>query len=143
VILALSFRAVVRGPLIAAHRGMSSDRRRTLRVHCDLPVEWRRSGRTVTGRARDLNGDGLFIETDDEIELDHIVDLVVMLPTGPVSFIAVARYARTSRHGRGIGVSIHVMSNEDRARWSAYYRHALRRVLETVPIVRHCVRSFE
>lgn len=112
---------------------MSADRRRTPRLQCDLPVQWKRGWRDVLARACDMNADGIFIRTDETVELNHMVDVTVTLPTGKVTFMGVARFVGATRHGRGIGVSIHVISKEDRERWSAFYQSKLRDLVDAMP----------
>jgi hypothetical protein len=112
---------------------MSIDRRRTPRAPCDLPVEWRRGWKTVMGRARDLNADGFFLITPHTLELNFVMDVIVTLPDGPVPLLGVARYVGPTRHGRGIGVQIHAIAKEDRARWHAYHRAAVAEMLTQLP----------
>lgn len=112
---------------------MSADRRRTPRAPCDLPVEWRRGWKTVFGRARDLNADGFFLITPHTLALNFVMDLIVTLPDGPLAMLGVARYVGPTRHGRGIGVAIHAITKEDRARWHAYHRAALAEMLTQLP----------
>ena len=96
-------------------------------------MQWKRGWRDVDARAADMNADGIFIRTDETVELNHMVDISVTLPTGKVTFMGVARFVGSTRHGRGIGVSIHVISKEDRERWLAFYRGAVRDLVETLP----------
>lgn len=118
---------------------MSTDRRRTPRVPCDLPAHWKLQSRVIAARAVDLNADGLFLRTDSIVAENHLMDLAVTLPHTEVSFFGVARYVGASRHGHGIGVKIHAISREDREAWMRYYRLALERMLDTLPpaIARH------
>lgn len=112
---------------------MSIDRRRSPRAPCDLPVEWKRGWKTVHGRARDLNADGFFLITPHTLELNFVMDVIVTLPDGPISLLGVARYVGPTRHGRGIGVQIHAITKEDRARWCAYHRAAVAEMLAHMP----------
>ena len=113
--------------------GMSADRRRTPRAPCDLPVEWKRGWKTVNGRVRDLNADGFFMLTPHTVELNYVVDVIVTLPDGPLPLLGVARFVGATRHGRGIGVAIHAITKEDRARWHAYHRAAVDTMISAMP----------
>lgn len=112
---------------------MSADRRRTPRAPCDLPVEWKRGWKTVYGRAKDLNADGLFLLTPHTVELNFIMDVIVTLPDGPVPILGVARYIGPTRHGRGIGIAIHSITKDDRARWHAYHLAAVTVLVNAMP----------
>jgi hypothetical protein len=103
---------------------MDDDRRRSPRVPCDLRVEWRRGLRTSWCRARDFNLGGLFIATEIPVELHYAMDLVVHLPSGAIEVLGVARFVGNTRHGHGIGVAVHSITDEDRARWLVFYRAA-------------------
>jgi len=112
---------------------MSAERRRTPRVPCDLPVEWRRGGKTLACRARDCNADGVFLSTAHTAELDHVMDVTLTLPDGPLSVLGVARFVGATRHGRGIGMAFHVLDRDDRARWHAFHRAALDAMIAAMP----------
>jgi hypothetical protein len=119
---------------------MTVDRRRTHRVACDLPVEWRRGWRLVVAHARDFDTDGLFLATAHTIPLNQTMDLVVTLPDGEqINIVGVARYVGVTRHGRGIGVAILAITDEDREKWLAHYRAELDCVIGMMPepIARH------
>src|SRR6187200_3738580 len=93
---------------------MTVDRRRTHRVPCDLAVEWRRGWRLVVAQARDFDTDGLFLATTHTIQLDQSMELVVTLPDGTsINLLGVARYVGVTRHGRGIGIAIIAITDED------------------------------
>jgi hypothetical protein len=118
---------------------MDSDRRRTPRVPCDLPVEWRRAGRTLRSRARDLNEHGLFIATEIPGDRHHVMDGVVMMPDGPVEILGGARVGGATRYGHGIGIAIHAISNADRKRWELFYNSARHQMLSSMrpEVARH------
>jgi hypothetical protein len=118
---------------------MLVDRRRHARVACDLPVEWRRGWRVVLAHAKDIDVDGFFLATTHTVPLDTTMDLVVTLPTGPVAVVGVARYVGATRHGRGVGVAVLAITEEDREAWLAYYRGELDAVIGTKPasVARH------
>jgi hypothetical protein len=114
------------------HR-MQANRRRTLRVHCELTASWKRGRKVIETRVRDVNADGLLLLTDDEYPVNQMMDLTITLPSGPVSVVAVSRLCGTTRHGRGIGVSILAMDQLDRAEWNRYYRTTLEDELGRLP----------
>ena len=87
----------------------------------------------MNGRVRDLNADGFFLLTTHTVELNYLMDLVLTLPDGPLPLLGVARYVGATRHGRGIGVAIHAITKEDRARWHAYHRAAVDSMLIAMP----------
>lgn len=101
------------------------ERRRTTRTPCDLPVTWLRRGRVAIGCVRDVNADGFFLLTPETVALNQVMNLVVMLPDGPIDFFGVSRYVGVSVHGHGVGLSIHTMSHHEQARWRAFHRAAL------------------
>lgn len=115
------------------------ERRRTLRIACDLPAVWRRRPGDVEARVRDFNADGVFLATTETIPLNYVMDLCLTLPDGPLEVLAVARFVGRSRHGHGIGVAFHALAADDRKRWLAHYRAALVRMLDELPpdIARH------
>ncbi len=98
------------------------DRRDNARARCDLPVTWRRAGRTVTLRAVDFSGRGLFLLTDDEIDLHFVMDLVIELPTGSIEVLGVARHISNTSLGRGVGIALMSMTDEESTRWWEFYR---------------------
>ena len=101
------------------------DRRDTFRARCDFPVTWRRAGRTLAMRAIDFSGRGLFLLTDADIPLHFVMDLVIELPTGAIEVFGVARHISTTKLGRGVGISLMAMSEEETERWWAFYRGAM------------------
>jgi hypothetical protein len=112
---------------------MDDERRRSPRVPCDLPVEWRRGLRTQHCRARDINLDGLFIATEVPVDLHYVMDVIVHLPSGPLEVLGVARFVGKTRHGHGIGIGVHAISNADRARWLVFYRAARHDLVAMMP----------
>jgi hypothetical protein len=89
-------------------------------MNCDLLATWRRGPRTVVARVADVNADGLFLVTAEQIDVNQVMDLVVALPDGAIQFLAVSRHLETSPHG--IGVSIHAMTSDEKSRWRRYCR---------------------
>ncbi len=105
--------------------GMRSNRRRTARCECDLVVVWKRGGLNLRGHVRDVSADGLFVETNATIPLNHVMDVLVDLPSGPVSMLVVSRQCGRTARGQGIGASIFAIEPTERARWTAHYRSML------------------
>jgi hypothetical protein len=104
-------------------RPMDSNRRRTRRVDCELPIIWKRGPKRLRAYVRDLNADGMFIEIDATIERNQLMDLEIDLPTGPVSVLAVSQ--RNGEEAGGIGASIFLMDPDEQARWRSHYRTLL------------------
>ncbi len=86
---------------------------------------WKRGRHPVETRLRDLSADGMFLQTEAPFPVNQVMDLLIALPSGPVSVLAVSRLCGTTQHGTGIGASILAMEPLERARWIAHYRHAL------------------
>ncbi len=112
---------------------MSLERRRSLRLPVDLPVQWLRRGKQLPLRAHDINSDGLFLLTPYEVPHNYLMDLEVALPTGKITFTAVARFCGPSTWGLGIGVEIHVISPTDRYAWLRFYRTRQERAMRALP----------
>ena len=86
---------------------------------------WKRGKNVIATRVADISVNGMFLETEHGIVSGQVMDLVVDLPSGPVSFLGVSRQCGDTKHGRGIGVSIFSMEPKDRARWNRHYGAAL------------------
>lgn len=108
-------------------------RRRTPRVPSAAQVLWRRRGRSLPARIGNLNANGLFVVTDEIIQLNQVMDLIIELPQGSTSFFAASRFVGPSPAGAGIGCSIAIAAPEDQARWVAHYRECAARVTGVVP----------
>lgn len=103
---------------------MSIERRRSFRARCDLAVTWRRAGRSIEVRAVDFSARGLFLLTDGDVDLNFVMDLVIHLPDGPIHVFGVARNVGDRGLGRGVGISLMAMDNDESTRWWAFYRGA-------------------
>ncbi len=114
---------------------MTFDRRRSLRLPVELPAIWRRSGRNIEVRVHDISAEGLLVLTEQRIDIDHVMDLSVSIPSGLVRFVAVARFCGPSKWGPGVGARIHAMDRNDRDRWLRFYRERLERAARAVPAV--------
>jgi hypothetical protein len=78
----------------------------------------------VVASIRDVSVEGFFLLTPESVALNQMMNLVVTLPDGPIEFFGVSRYVGESKHGHGIGVSIHTMSNQEKTRWYSFHRAA-------------------
>jgi hypothetical protein len=67
----------------------------------------------------------MFLETDETILPDGLMQLEVLLPDGPVAMFARARFVGRAIRGHGIGLEIFLMDERERGRWDAHYRRAL------------------
>jgi len=103
---------------------MTSDRRRNYRAPVDLEVTWRRRNERFQLQAIDLSPRGMLLLTDAPVDLQFVMDLRVALPSGAVVVFGVVRFAGQTRFGRGVGVSLMSMTDEENARWWAFYRSA-------------------
>jgi hypothetical protein len=96
---------------------MDLDRRRSVRLECDLGALWRRGARSSIVRVRSLSVHGLWIETAERIEPNYLFEVVILLPGSAVSLLAVSRNAGP----RGVGASIHAIDPPDHWRLVNYY----------------------
>ena len=103
---------------------MLRNRRRTLRIPGGCSVDWHRGRRNIAAQILNLNAHGMLLRTDETIAVNQMMDLIVHLPNGDVSVMAVSRYVGDTRWGHGIGVEIRVASAVDQVRWNAHYREA-------------------
>jgi hypothetical protein len=132
------------GTAVAVKDRMTS----TLRVPCDLPVEWERSWKSVVAHARAIDENGFFLTTAHRVRVGTVLELVVLLPFEHVPLRGIARAIGAGRWGRGIDVEIATIDRAQRERWIAYYRAErdampaiLRRLLLGQEAVT-CTRSF-
>jgi hypothetical protein len=101
--------------------------RRSERIPCQVGVTWVRFHNRTEMVGVDASLHGLFLRTDATTAAGSLMKIEVTLPDGqpPIVLFVVARFVGTSASGRGIGCSIHVAADEDRARWTQYYRDQL------------------
>lgn len=104
---------------------MSADRRRALRVACDLEVLWRRRGIQIPVRAIDISPKGMLLLTEEPVMAPFTMDLAIYLPDGVIEVLAQIRFAGMTAQGPGAGVSLLSMTTEENDRWCAYYRTAV------------------
>lgn len=97
---------------------MAFERRRSVRLECDLGALWRRRTRSSIVRVRSLSVHGLRIDTGElPIEPNYLFDVQVLLPGGAVSLLAVSR--STGPHW--VGASIHAIDPGDERRLVDFY----------------------
>lgn len=104
---------------------MVANRRRSVRVACDLPLHWKRRNEWLDTRVLDINANGLFFATAQTIPINQMFDVTVDLPTGGISIAAVSRICGSTVHGVGIGAMIFVIEPRDLAVWSSHYQGLL------------------
>lgn len=114
---------------------MSPERRLSLRLPVDLAAIWRRKGRNIDVRVHDISAEGLFLLTPQTIDVAHVMDLAVALPSATIRFVAVARFCGDSKWGPGVGARIHAIERHDRDRWLRFYRERLDRAARAFPAV--------
>jgi hypothetical protein len=100
-----------------------SNKRRSQRVAASLPVTWVRRGVRTGCFTSDIGADGMFLRTDEETEVSNLMQLEVHLPgESPLLMFVSARFVGKTDRGKGIGVQIYVVSDQDRKRWHRFYR---------------------
>jgi hypothetical protein len=104
---------------------MTFERRTSFRARCHIQVTWRRGGRRIEMEAVDFSARGLFLLTDEPVDLGFMMDLVIHLPTGPIEVFGVARNVGDRGFGRGVGIQLMSMSEEESTRWWSFYRTAM------------------
>jgi hypothetical protein len=103
------------------------EKRRSARVAASLPVRWLKAGAAVELEATDINSNGLFLRTDIVPNERALMQLEVVLPGRKIRFFGVARFVGVADSGRGIGVEIHLIDEQDRTIWQQLYRALLLR----------------
>ena len=96
------------------------NRRRSSRIPTKLAVRWVRKGYSVETEARDVSREGLFLSTTDA-EPGTLMQIEVLLPSGPVRMVVNPRFVGRTQNGSGSGVEIYHFRDGDRARWLEYY----------------------
>ncbi len=99
--------------------------RRTERIAVDLPVVWTRGGRTLECRASDINAHGMFICTNEVVEVGSLMHVVVRLHDHTVDMYVTARYCGRTASGHGIGVEIFLIDDVSQCHWIAFYEDLL------------------
>lgn len=101
---------------------MSQSQRRSERFATRLTVRWMRKPHPIEIVAVDVNLHGMFLQTDETIIPNGLMQLEARLPEGTISMFARARFVGRTVSGHGIGIEIFLMDERDRANWEAYYR---------------------
>src|SRR5262245_58966519 len=91
--------------------------RRSSRLVVQLPMRWcRGDGEVVATTASDVNEHGMYMRTAVRVEVGTTLKLEVVLPSGPIPFVGVARFCGTTVTGAGIGIEIDRVGPSDRER---------------------------
>lgn len=99
--------------------------RRTERVTVELGVTWNRAGRAIEVSALDINAHGMFIATDQIVEHESLMHVVVRLPDRELPMFVTARYVGRTGRGQGIGCEIFLIDDVSRTHWMSYYEAQL------------------
>jgi hypothetical protein len=111
------------------------DGRRSRRLPTRIQVRWlRRSGSTEVV-ATDINRDGLFLCTKENVPPGALLQIALELPDGPLSMFVTARFIGQTQSGRGIGVEIHLVSPPDYRRFLTYYASLMKDELKRSVVV--------
>ncbi len=100
--------------------------RRSERIPAHLPLKWRRGPAEVACTTGDISAEGLFIRTEETIFPGSLMQVEVELPDGPLRMFVTAVFVGQTTSGRGIGVQIFVIGNDERRRWRRNYQNMLR-----------------
>lgn len=95
--------------------------RRSERLPVELVVTWRRAGRSIPCVVVDVNAHGLFVRSDEIVELGSLMHLCVELPGRAIEMFATARFVGHSVSGRGIGAEILLIDDVGQRHWYALY----------------------
>jgi tetratricopeptide (TPR) repeat protein len=96
-----------------------SNRRKYPRIRAskELRVRWKSDGKTRASRLENVGLGGLYLHTPNPASEGTTIDLILDLPTGPVSARAIVR---RSTPARGMGLQFAQMMPEDRAKLNKY-----------------------
>ena len=110
--------------MVALRPGMRAhhELRRSKRVATYIDVKWCRKGGDVLGRATDLNADGMFFETGEDVATGTLMELRLQLPDRVLAVFATAVFVGVTASGRGVGLELYMMSSPTRLAWLAYYQ---------------------
>jgi hypothetical protein len=95
--------------------------RRSKRVATYIDVRWCRKTGDVAGKGTDINADGMFLQTDVEVEPGTLMELRLQLPDRELAVFATAVFVGRTAAGRGIGLEFYMMSSHTRLSWLTYY----------------------
>ncbi len=113
---------------------MKVGHRASQRVAAMLPVTWIRAGRRAGCFTGDISAEGMFLRTEAEVEPGSLMHVEVRVPGGELLTMFVrVRFVGRTESGRGIGVQIYVISEDDQRAWTRCYRRKLAAHAATFP----------
>ena len=95
--------------------------RRSKRVATYIDVRWCRKSGDVSGKGTDINADGMFLQTDEDVAPGTLMELRLQLPDRELAVFATAVFVGRTAAGRGIGLEFYMMSSHTRLSWLTYY----------------------
>ena len=88
-----------------------------------MTVTWNRAGRAIACTAADINAHGMFLRTDEIVELGSLLHLAVQLSDRVLEMFVLARSVGKTAAGHGIGVEIFLIDDVSQRHWLASYDH--------------------
>jgi PilZ domain-containing protein len=95
--------------------------RRSRRIATYIDVKWCRKGGDVEAKGTDINADGMFMETSEDVEPGTLMELRIQLPDRQLAVFATAIFVGRTAAGRGIGLEFYMMSSHTRLAWLTHY----------------------
>lgn len=95
------------------------EQRRSQRYPQKLPVEILLGRKSEHASTVDVSRHGLFLNTQTELNERQLLQLVIALPTGPLSATAVVSHKK-SRPTPGVGLQLFALSSASKSRWDEY-----------------------
>ena len=115
-----SFESTQERTAVAGIHGLAAgDRRRYQRGNVTLAVRLEKGSRLLSASAQNISTGGVFVETDERLDLGRIVHVACTLPGGhSVHADGVVSWVRDKGHGQpaGIGIEFLALPDEDRQR---------------------------
>jgi len=99
--------------------------RRSKRVSSYIDVRWHRRDGGVDCKGTDINADGMFLQTSEDVEPGTLMELRIQLPDRQLAVFATAIFVGRTAAGRGIGVEFYMMSSHTRLSWLSHYHWLL------------------
>jgi hypothetical protein len=99
--------------------------RRSKRVASYIDVKWHRKGGDVDAKGTDINADGMFLQTSEDVEPGTLMELRIQLPDRELAVFATAVFVGRTSAGRGIGLEFYMMSSHTRLAWLTHYHMLL------------------
>ena len=88
-----------------------------------LPVRWIRKGDDIDCEAWDISVDGMFLRTNEDVQVGELLQLAITLHNRcRLRMFVAAAFIGETTSGRGIGVEIHIMDDMERLVWEDYHR---------------------